>query len=460
MRHVNAGGIPLRIQAQRAWQDLEDSVGLHGCRGAMAIAFLADHNVTELPNTANAARNCAIFYMKLGEKLSMAAGEWLTYVVPAASIAVAILAVAVEAKWAQSGQHLPLPTDEDGDFLKGARLQVAKARTEGKVLKLAFRALEVVVNGCFFGGMAMIVVWWPFWLAILSAVYVLPAACQYGLLQVVQVPALAIATPENRSWLSLLRSFLLVGLAFKVTATRYRNESGLARQLASDGFQAVQHKLPKLTKVQWEPQHCLDMDALKRKVWIMALDVLFDMNTILSLLVSRNFQFAACLTFVVARSTAKQLSNLKSFKQAIGESARRGLLHAVLLDIFEEEKGAEAFFSLMITSYSYVFCVQSATQAFLQCFSIFLSICGLAAFLVEHLDLDYEPEEQAETDPRPVMRGSGPELQSDCTEVPQHSLSCCASTCQPAIRPLLAISPRSMRTNERGVTGFSRQDGL
>ena len=391
MRHVNAGGIPLRIQAQRAWQDLEDSVGLHGCRGAMAIAFLADHNVTELPNTANAARNCAIFYMKLGEKLSMAAGEWLTYVVPAASIAVAILAVAVEAKWAQSGQHLPLPTDEDGDFLKGARLQVAKARTEGKVLKLAFRALEVVVNGCFFGGMAMIVVWWPFWLAILSAVYVLPAACQYGLLQVVQVPALAIATPENRSWLSLLRSFLLVGLVAvvdieseslrslrnpllpflnititnplmsdiestvgkvwpsrtlsgdiaalpllpkqyaaqaeslrwgsaqdisfhvlrlqgvcllvyimalqadcvrwacvgKVTATRYRNESGLARQLASDGFQAVQHKLPKLTKVQWEPQHCLDMDALKRKVWIMALDVLFDMNTILSLLVSR-----------------------------------------------------------------------------------------------------------------------------------------------------------------------------
>ena len=212
MRHVNARGIPLRIQAQRAWQDLEDSVRRHGCRGAMAIAFLADHNVTELPETANSVRACAFFYMKLGEKLSLAAGEPWTYVVPAAALAVAFLAVAVEAKWAQSGQHLALPTDEDGDFLKGARLQVAKARTEGKRPKLAFRALEVVVNGSLIGGMAMIVVWWPFWLAILSAVYVLPAACQYGLLQVVQVPALAIATPKNRSWLSLLRLFVLVGV--------------------------------------------------------------------------------------------------------------------------------------------------------------------------------------------------------------------------------------------------------
>ena len=96
------------------------------------------------------------------------------------------------------------------------------------------------------------------------------------------------------------------------------------------------------------------------------------------------------------------------------------------LDIFEEEKGAEAFFSLMITSYSYVFCVQSARSAIVQCFSIFLSIYGLAAFLVEHLDLDYEPEEQAETDPRLVMGESGQELQSDYAEVPKHSLSCCA----------------------------------
>ena len=376
------------------------------------------------------ARACAQFHMSLGEKLSMAAGERSTYAVPAAALAAAFLLVAAEAKWAQSGQHVPLPTDEDGElsnFLKGARLQVAKARTEGKGLKLAFRAMEVAVNGSLFGGMAMIVVWWRFWLAILAAAYALPAACQYGLLQVVQVPALAIATSKNRSWLSLLRSFVLAGLvvgeylfsmslrnplmvddikpivvrvwpsrtlsgdvaalpllpqqyaaqaeslrlvsaqvifviflllqvfcllAYIIallvdvrgacchtpTATEHGNERGptLARQLASDGFHAVQHKLLKLTRVQWEQQRCFDMDALKIKVGFMALDVLLDMNTIFSLLVSRtaclmlwrydssilelpsnrNFQFAACLTFVVARSTAKQLANLKSFRKA------------------------------------------------------------------------------------------------------------------------------------------------
>ena len=342
--------------------------------------------MTELPDTATGARACAQRCMSYGENLSLAAGEPLTYAVPAAALTAAFLAVAVQAKWAPHGQHMPVPTDEDGEpaaFLKGARLQVAKARTEDKDLKLAFRALEVAVNGCLFGGMAMIIVWWPFWLAILSAAFVLPAACQYGLLQVVQVPALAIAEPQNRSWRwqSMLRSFVLVGLVVGLrkfeslqnpllpdvqsivemvwrsrtlsddvaalpllpkqyaaqaeslrwvsaqdifllflllqafcllvyiivlrfqcfqgprchtaTATEHGNEPGptLARQLASDGFQAVQHKLPKLTKVQWEQQHCFDMDALKIKVGFMALDVLLDMNTIFSLLVSRT----ACL---------------------------------------------------------------------------------------------------------------------------------------------------------------------
>ncbi|CAE6970903.1 Ankrd44 [Symbiodinium sp. CCMP2592] len=389
----------------------------------------------------------------------MAAREPWTYAVPAAALAVAFLAVAVEAcaESAKRGQHLPLPTEdgEPSNFLRSARIQVAKARTEGKGLKLAFRALEVMVNGSLLGGMAMIIVWWPVWLAVVSAAFVLPAACQHGLMQVVQLPALAIASPQNRSCRSMLRSFVLVGfvgpvaLVFSVcfrpdihncqirtlsddvealhllpkqytaqaesllrvsardifsyflmlqvfcllayiiallvqivrgacchtaTATEHVNETGptLARQLASDGFQAVQHKLPTLTKVQWEQKHCFDMDALKVKLFFMALDVLLDLNTIFSLLVSRNYKFAGCLTFVVTRSTAKQLGNLGSFKKALDESVRRGLLHRVVLEVFDEEKGAEAFFSLMITSYSYVFCVQTAIQAIVQCFSVLI----------------------------------------------------------------------------------------
>ncbi|CAE6970889.1 ankrd52 [Symbiodinium sp. CCMP2592] len=498
------------------------SLRRYGCKVSWATGFLAYHKVAELPDTANTARACALRSMSFGEKLSMAVWEPLTYAVPAATLAVAFVAVAVEAfaKSAQRGQHVPLPTDEDGEpsnFLRSARIQVAKARTKCKGLKLAFRALEVMVNGSLLGGMAMIIVWWPVWLAVLAVAFVFPAACQYGLLQVVQVPALAIASPQNRSWLSMLRSFVLVGLVVPecfclawrakhqesdlnwicrpinplvsdigttmqvwysrtlsddiealplwpkeytaqaeslprvsaleissyflllqvfcllvyimallvqgvrgacchtATATEHGNEPGptLARQLASDGLQAVQHKLPTLTKVQWEQKHCFDMDALKIKMFFMALDVLLDINTIFSLLVSRNYKFAACLTFVVTRSTTKQLGNLGSFKKALDESVHRGLLDRVVLEVFDEEKGAEAFFSLMITSYSYVFCVQTATQAVVQCFSVLLSVYGLAAFLVERLDLDYEPEEQPRADPKPATK----ELHAD-SEVP------------------------------------------
>ena len=47
---------------------------------------------------------------------------------------------------------------------------------------------------------------------------------------------------------------------------------------------------------------------------------------------------------------------------------------------------------------------------------------------MEHLDLDYEPEEQAEADPRVVIRESGPELQADDTEVGQSITSSSETT--------------------------------
>ena len=48
--------------------------------------------------------------------------------------------------------------------------------------------------------------------------------------------------------------------------------------------------------------------------------------------------------------------------------------HLEVLEIFDMETGAEAIFSLMITSYSYVFCVNCATQAIMQCVSLLLSV--------------------------------------------------------------------------------------
>ena len=51
------------------------------------------------------------------------------------------------------------------------------------------------------------------------------------------------------------------------------------------------------------------------------------------------------------------------------------------IDLLEEEKGAEAFFSLSITSYSYVYCVQTAEQAMLQWCSILMAAYGIAGVL-------------------------------------------------------------------------------
>lgn len=54
--------------------------------------------------------------------------------------------------------------------------------------------------------------------------------------------------------------------------------------------------------------------------------------------------------------------------------------------MLDEEKGAEAFFSLAITSYSYAFCVQTVDQALMQWGSIITSAFGVAEFLVEKME--------------------------------------------------------------------------
>lgn len=56
------------------------------------------------------------------------------------------------------------------------------------------------------------------------------------------------------------------------------------------------------------------------------------------------------------------------------------------IDLFEEEKGAEAFFSLIITAYSYPFCVQTAKQALTQWVSMLFSAYSLAEFLLQKMD--------------------------------------------------------------------------
>jgi len=126
--------------------------------------------------------------------------------------------------------------------------------------------------------------------------------------------------------------------------------------------------------------------SLAFKLLFVALDVYFDVNTIRTLILSSNLRFACALTFVVARSAFREWNNFSGLKEAVCESYERGMLHDKLIDLLEEEKGAEAFFSLSITSYSYVYCVQTAGQAMTQWCSILLAAYGIAEFLVQKME--------------------------------------------------------------------------
>mmetsp|Transcript_41217 Transcript_41217/g.73857 ORF Transcript_41217/g.73857 Transcript_41217/m.73857 type:complete len:297 (-) Transcript_41217:150-1040(-) len=171
--------------------------------------------------------------------------------------------------------------------------------------------------------------------------------------------------------------------------------------LLETGFAQLREEFPELPlqeerEVDMDP--CKFFSSLFGKMLLMGLDVLFDINTIFSLLLSRDYLFALTLTFVASRSTLKQLQNqnLEQLQAAYNKSVEKKIQHRILIEVFEEEKGCEAFFSLCITSYSYVFCVQTALQAIVQAFSLLLSVHSLATFLVEKLDLEVEEDEEHE----------------------------------------------------------------
>ena len=75
-----------------------------------------------------------------------------------------------------------------------------------------------------------------------------------------------------------------------------------------------------------------------------------------------------------------------SERQNVFEAAPGWWFVVLRIDLLEEEKGAEAVFSLSITSYSYVYCVQTAEQAMAQWCSILLAAYGIAEFLVQKIE--------------------------------------------------------------------------
>jgi len=160
-----------------------------------------------------------------------------------------------------------------------------------------------------------------------------------------------------------------------------------AKELA----QSPTDKVPKLIFKINRKEPALQVERIEKcslafKLLFVALDVYFDVNTIRTLILSSNLRFACALTFVVARSAFREWNNFSGLKEAVCESYERGMLHEKLIDLLEEEKGAEAFFSLSITSYSYVYCVQTGKQALVQWCSILLAAYGIAEFLVQKME--------------------------------------------------------------------------
>ncbi|CAE7431557.1 unnamed protein product [Symbiodinium natans] len=125
---------------------------------------------------------------------------------------------------------------------------------------------------------------------------------------------------------------------------------------------------------------------------LLVLDVGLDINTIVTLLVTKHHLFAAVISFLVARSVLKQLSALPPWRlrEAIKDSLRTGLMRKDLLDFIEEEQRSEAFFCGCITAYSLLYSAQTADQLLVQFLSLLLSTWLFAGYAVRVCDLEFK----------------------------------------------------------------------
>ncbi|CAE7301495.1 RIPK4 [Symbiodinium sp. CCMP2592] len=99
-------------------------------------------------------------------------------------------------------------------------------------------------------------------------------------------------------------------------------------------FVEVHSKIKPVVALAWPWQG----GGLWMSVAVLMLDVGLDINTVGTFLLSRDYFFAALLTFIVVRSTLKQLCVLPLWRlrQAVTASAKRGIPRQDILDFLEE----------------------------------------------------------------------------------------------------------------------------
>lgn len=132
-------------------------------------------------------------------------------------------------------------------------------------------------------------------------------------------------------------------------------------------------------------------------VLLLILDMIFDLNTVYTLMFTGNPTFAFfafCLMLVISRTVAQHLLSGKLFhlREVLHESSLRGMMRGELLEIIDVH-GFQAAASLCLTSFSYWFCIQTAWQAAAQICSILLSICSFSLFVFHRVDIERPPSE-------------------------------------------------------------------
>lgn len=127
-------------------------------------------------------------------------------------------------------------------------------------------------------------------------------------------------------------------------------------------------------------------------VLLLMLDLIFDLNTVYTLMFTRNPTFAFCLMLVISRTAAQHLlsGKLCHLREVLQQSSLRGMMHGELLEMIDVH-GFEAAASICLTSFSYWFCIQTAWQAAAQICSILLSICSFSLFVFHRVDVERPP---------------------------------------------------------------------
>lgn len=140
-------------------------------------------------------------------------------------------------------------------------------------------------------------------------------------------------------------------------------------------------------EVLWQPERFFDSMVVKLSLHLLA--VVMDINTIFTMVSSQRYILSLVLTTIVTQIFVKEIlyGSPMKLSHAVRQSAQRGILREDLLKLLED-KASISVLSLVLTTYSFYFCVQAPFQAMALLFSIVLNVYAVTGFIFEQIDLD------------------------------------------------------------------------